>query len=204
MMADFDKAQTNRVVELARKKGVLRPRDLDEIGVPRRLLSRLRDQGVFEQPARGLYVLPDADTSGDTTMAQAAKLVPEGVICLLSALSFHGLTTQLPFQVWMAIDPKDRLPKAGSLPLRVVRFSGAALEEGVEHHQVDGVSVPIYKPAKTVADCFKYRNKVGLDVAIEALQDCWRERMCDMDELTYYAQICRVGRVMKPYLEMLG
>ena len=126
------------------------------------------------------------------------------MICLTSALAFHNLTTQLPFEIWIAIDPKNRLPKAGAIPLRVVRFSGPALTSGVEQHDVDGVSVPIYAPAKTVADCFKYRNKIGLDVAIEALQDCRRQGRCTMDDLIRYGEICRVGRVMRPYLESLS
>ena len=134
-------------------------------------------------------------------MATACKLVPRGVICLLSALQFHDLTTQAPFEVWMAIDVRARRPRRKTPPLRIVRFSGEALTAGVETHKVEGVPVRVYGPAKTVADCFKYRNKIGLDVALEALRDYRREHPGGMDELWHFARICRVANVMRPYLE---
>ncbi|MBU2602467.1 MAG: type IV toxin-antitoxin system AbiEi family antitoxin domain-containing protein [Actinobacteria bacterium] len=198
-----EETKAERILQLAGERGVLRPRDLKEIGISPRYLSVLRDQGLLEQPARGLYMLTNADVSEHVSFAQAAKLVPHGVICLVSALVFHELTTQLPFQVWMAIDQSARLPKKSSVPIRIVRFSGPALASGIEQHDVDGVAVRIYGPAKTVADCFKYRNKIGLDVAIEALRDCWNRRLCSMDDLWNYARVCRVGAVMRPYLESL-
>lgn len=136
-------------------------------------------------------------------MLDAAVLVPHGIICLLSALSFHNLTTQIPHQVWMAIRPKDWLPSPGRLPLRIVRFSGEAYTAGIGQHQLDGITVRVYSPPKTVADCFKYRNKIGLDVALEALRDCWSQRLCSMDELWRYSRVCRVQAVMRPYLETL-
>jgi len=113
------------------------------------------------------------------------------------------LTTQSPFEIWIAIDHKARYPKESMLPIRVVRFSGKALTSGVEQHRIEGVPVRMYGPAKTIADCFKYRNKIGLDVALEALRDCYRSRKCTMDELWKYAKICRVANIMKPYLESL-
>lgn len=122
---------------------------------------------------------------------------------MLSALRFHNLTTQSPFEVWMAVDRKARRPRSDSPPLRIVRFSGEALKVGVEEHRIEGVTVSVYCPAKTVADCFKYRNKIGLDVALESLRDCWRERRCTMSDLWCYAKICRVANVMRPYLESL-
>jgi predicted transcriptional regulator of viral defense system len=130
--------------------------------------------------------------------------VPRGIICLLSALRFHGLTTQAPFEVWIAIDVKAWHPKVDNLPLRVVRFSGEALAAGIEEHVIEQVHVRIYGAAKTVADCFKYRNKIGLDVALEALRDCWRLRRATMDELWTYAKVCRVANVMRPYLEAIA
>ena len=196
-------SKVQRILQLAEERRVLRPRDLTAIGISPRYLSILRDQGVLEQPARGLYMLTNADVSEHVDMAQAAKLVPQGVVCLLSSLAFHGLTTQLPHQVWMAIDPGARLPRGDRPPLRIVRFSEPALSAGVEEHDVDGVPVRVFDPAKTVADCFKYRNKIGLDVAIEGLKDCWRQHACTMEELWRYAEICRVSRIMKPYLESL-
>ncbi len=126
------------------------------------------------------------------------------MVCLLSALRFHDLTTQAPHEVWMAIDVKARRPKEEILPLRIVRFSGEALTAGVGEHEVEGVGVKVYGPAKTVADCFKYRNKVGVDVAVEALRDCWRSRKATMDELWAAARICRMGNVMRPYLAPCG
>jgi len=157
-----------------------------------------------ERVGRGLYRLAQAETSEYITLAEAAKLVPNGVVCLLSALSFHGLTTQIPHEVWMAIDVKARRPKVAGVPLRIVRFSGKALTAGVEIHRIDGVPVKITCLAKTVADCFKYRNKIGLDVALEALRECRRQRKCSLEDLWHYAKICRVANVMKPYLEAIG
>jgi predicted transcriptional regulator of viral defense system len=134
---------------------------------------------------------------------EVAKLAPQAVVCLLSALRFHDLTTQSPFDVWIAIDRKAWRPRIDYPPLRVFRFSGAALTEGVETHSIDGVRVRVYSPAKTVADCFKYRNKIGLDVALEALRDTWRSRRATMDDLVRFSRICRVGHVMRPYLDSL-
>jgi predicted transcriptional regulator of viral defense system len=159
---------------------------------------------VLERKARGIYALADADLTEHHSMALASKRVPRGVVCLLSALRFHRLTTQAPFEIWMAIDRKARLPKAEGIPLHIVRFSAAALTEGVEHHQVEGMDIPVYCLAKTVVDCFKYRNKIGLDVALEALRECLRERRCTIDELWRYAKICRVANVIRPYLESLS
>ncbi len=202
-MSGNRKSHKERVLELARNRGILRPLDLDDIGVPRRYLSALRDEGLLEQPARGLYIPVDADVSENISLAQVSKLIPQGVVCLLSALAFHGLTTQLPFRVWIAVSPNQRKPAAGYLPVRVVHLSGPALEEGVERHTIDGVSVPIFGPAKTVADCFKHRNKVGKDVALEALNDCWTQGMCNMDDLVHFAEVDRVKNVMMPYFETL-
>jgi predicted transcriptional regulator of viral defense system len=130
--------------------------------------------------------------------------VPSGVVCLLSALRLHGLTTQAPFEVWMALDTKAWLPKVDHPPLRFVRFSGAALREGVQRKKIEGVEVRFYSPAKTVADCFKYRNKIGLDVALEALRECRRQKRATADELWHFARVCRVANVMRPYMEAVA
>lgn len=191
----------NKVLEIAREAGVLRPRDLDAHGIPRKYLNILFHQGLLTRVGRGLYVLVDAEATENRTLAEVCKRVPAGVICLLSALRLHELTTQMPYQVWLAIHYKARHPKEPQLPMRIVRFSGAALEAGVEERQIEGVKVKVYNPAKTVADCFKYRNKIGLDVALEALRDCRSQRKCTNDELWQYAKVCRVANVMKPYLE---
>jgi len=192
------------LLHLVRSKGILRPRDLRERGIPREYLVRLTRSGDLIRVARGLYVLADADISEHHTLAQVAKRVPSAVVCLLTALRFHGLTTQLPFEVWVAIHPKAWRPVVRDLPVHLVYLSGPALNEGNEAHTIEGVQVRITVPAKTVADCFKFRNKIGLDVAIEALRDGWRHRRFTMDELWKYAKVDRVSNVIRPYLEALG
>jgi predicted transcriptional regulator of viral defense system len=193
----------DRVLALARQAGVLRPRDLEAEGIPREYLRRLLADGLLERPGRGIYIAAGRKPTPNHSLAEAAKRVPRGVVCLLSALQFHELTSQAPFEVWLAIGEKARLPKVDYPPLRIVRFSGAALEQGIVTHAFEGVTVNVYSPAKTVADCFKYRNKLGLDVALEALRDCWKKRRATMDELWQAAKICRVANVMRPYLESL-
>ena len=195
--------RTDEILELVRKAGVLRPRDLDSSNIPRTYLSRLCEAGKLQRIGRGLYVLPDSSVTEHHSLAEACKRVPKGVVSLLSALRFHNLTTQSPFEVWLAIGEKAWRPRMEYPPLRIVRFSQATHNAGVEKHQIEGVTVHVYSPAKTVADCFKYRNKIGLDVAIEALRECWRSRRCTMDDLWHYADICRVQNVMRPYLESL-
>ena len=193
----------NKVLKLLNREGVLRSRDLAEHGVPREYLRILQEKGKIQRSGRGLYMLADADVTQQHSVAEAAKKVPAGVICLLSALRLHDLTTQAPFEVWMAIDVKAWKPKVDHPPLRIVRFSGQALTEGVQTRKIEGISVRFYSPAKTVADCFKYRNKIGLDVALEALRDCRKKRKATMDELWAAAKVCRVAKVMQPYLESL-
>ncbi len=196
--------QTDKVLELVKKAGVLRPRDLKPYGIPRVYLSRLHAAGKLQRIGRGLYVLPGTNVSEHQSMAEACKRIPKGVICLLSALRFHELTTQSPYEVWLAIGEKAWRPRMEYPPLRIVRFSSAALSAGVAEHRIKGVIVHVFIPAKTVADCFKYRNKIGLDVAIEALQECWQSKRCSMDDLWQYAKICRVQNIMRPYLESLA
>ena len=196
-------SKSNQVLNIVRKSGILRPRDLASRSIPRTYLQRLHEQGLLVKEARGLYKLPDAEVTENHSLAEACKRVPRGVVCLLSALQFHKLTTQAPSEVWLALDRKARAPREGGQPLRFVRMSGRALTEGIEDHRIEGVAVKVYKPAKTVADCFKYRNKIGLDVALEALRDYRQKHRAGMDELWRFAKICRVERVMRPYLEAL-
>ena len=190
-----------KVLDFVRRGGILRPQDLQRKGLPSDYLWRLHKQGKLEKVGRGMYAAQGAELSEHQTVVQAALRVPHGVVCLLSALRFHDFTTQSTFEIWMAIDVKARAPKEEIIPLRIVRFSGKALTAGVETHTIEGAAVKVYNPAKTVADCFKYRNKIGLDVAIEALRECWRKKLATSDELWHYAKICRVARVMRPYLE---
>jgi len=192
-----------RLIDLVRNQGLIRPRDLAPLGIPRVSLTRAVRRGQLERIGRGLYGLPGRPVSAHGVLAEVARRVPKGVVCLLSALRFHGLTTQAPFEVWLAIENKAIAPKLDYPSLRIVRFSGDALTEGVEEHVVDGVMVRVTGVAKTVADCFKYRNKIGLDVALEALREAWREKRMTSDDLWRYAKVCRVANVMRPYHESL-
>jgi predicted transcriptional regulator of viral defense system len=196
--------QAETVMNLARRNGVIRARDLKAAGIPRVVLSRLCRRGLLVRTGRGLYVPADIELSEKHSLAEAQKKVPRGVVCLLSALRFHEMTNQAPFEVWMAIDPKARKPRVDHPPVRIVRFSGEALTFGVEEHRVEGVPVRVTSPAKTVADCFKYRNKIGLDVAVEALKDYRRSRAGTMDELWRAAEVCRVVNVMRPYMDAIA
>ncbi len=189
------------VLQLARQMGVLRVRDLTSRGIHPEYLRRLYHKGLLTRTGRGLYVVAGAEISVHRGLAQACKRVPHGVISLLSALQFHELGTQSPFEVWMALDRKAARPRVDYPPLRIVRFSGKALTEGIEERSIEGVRVRVYNPAKTVADCFKYRNKLGVDVALEALRDCREQKKCRNDDLWCYGKICRVANVMRPYLE---
>lgn len=181
-----------------------RSRDLELAGVSRTQIRRLVGQGAIERVGRGLYRDPGAQPTERSDLAQAARLVPGGVICLLSALRFHGLTTQNPFEVWLAIDRKAWRPRAEHPPLRLVFLSGAALSEGVEEHKVEGVPLRVFSAAKTVADCFKFRNRIGVDVAVEALRAYRRAHPKRLEALWRFAEVDRVTRVIRPYLEAIG
>jgi predicted transcriptional regulator of viral defense system len=192
-----------QVLALAKHKGILRPRDLEPIGIAREYLNKLHEEGLLDRVGRGLYRLPDAPVSRHSQLAELAVRAPKAVVCLISALEFHELTTQIPHQIWLAIGIKDRVPRIDYPPIRAIRFSQSTLEFGVAQHKIDGIAVNVFSPAKTVADCFKFRSQVGLDVAIEALRDCYRQRKATMDELWQAAKVCRMSNVMRPYLESL-
>ena len=192
-----------RVLRLARKAGMVRVRDVRARGLHPEHLRRLVADGLLERIARGVYAPADFEASPNHSLAQAAKKVPHGVICLLSALRFHEVGTQSPFEVWMAIDRRAWKPSMRTPKLHIVRFSGRALSAGVERHRIEGVEVPVYSVAKTVADCFKYRNKIGLDVAIEALREGLRDRRFTRDDLWAHAKVCRVASTIRPYLETM-
>lgn len=193
----------DQVLDTVREHGILRPRDLNRYGLPRQYLHRLYRRGELARLGRGLYALPDHDLTEHHDLAEVSKQVPHGVVCLLSALRFHDLTTQLPRQVWLAIEQKAWRPEGLEIPLRLVYMSSQAFDTGVETYEIEGVAVRVYSAAKTVADCFKFRNKIGLDVAIEALRDYRRRHRQDLDALWHFAKIDRVDRVMRPYLDML-
>lgn len=190
-----------KAVNFAKKHGMIRVRDAVKEGIHPETLRRLCKKGLLVKMARGIYIPADSEISQNVGLAQISKRVPNGVICLLSALQFHDIGSQSPFEVWVAIDQKAAAPRIDYPPIRIVRFSGKALSDGIEIHQIEGVEVEIYNKAKTIADCFKFRNKIGLDVALEALKDSRQRKLCTNDEIWKYAKLCRVSNVMKPYLE---
>ncbi|WP_353932722.1 type IV toxin-antitoxin system AbiEi family antitoxin domain-containing protein [Okeanomitos corallinicola TIOX110] len=196
-------SKTQKILNYSTKTAVIRAKDIEAKGIHREYLKRLENEGLLVRSARGVYTFTDAEITENHTLVETAKRVPKGIICLLSALNFYQLTTQTPFEVWLAIPQKSRPPKDHLLPLRIIYMSGKSLEAGIEEHIIEGVTVRIYSLPKTIADCFKFRNKIGLDVALEALRESWRGKRCSMDEIWYYAKICRVHNVMRPYLESL-
>ncbi|MFO0415706.1 MAG: type IV toxin-antitoxin system AbiEi family antitoxin domain-containing protein [Pseudomonadota bacterium] len=185
------------------KQGIVRPSDIAALGISAVYLNKLYREGLLERPSRGIYTVKGAKVDQHQTLLEACKRIPRGIVCLLSALQFHGLTTQLPFEVWLAIDVKAHRPQGDLPPVRICRFSKAALEFEIQKHKIGNSVIRVYSPAKTVADCFKYRNKIGLDVAIEALRAVWSNNKASMDDLYKAAKVCRVANVMRPYLESI-
>ncbi|OGW54578.1 MAG: transcriptional regulator [Nitrospirae bacterium RBG_19FT_COMBO_55_12] len=202
-ISHIERPRVKETLKFARKRGIFTAGEAAREGIHSQILTRLVRQGAVERIARGQYRYPEQAVTEHHSLAVIARAVPHGVICLISALSFHEIGTQLPPHVWLAIDRHARRPKVRYHTLRIVKLSGKAFTEGIETHHIEGQPVKIYGVAKTLADLFKYRNKIGLDVALEALREAWRERRFTMDEMDRYARICRVQRVMKPYLEAL-
>lgn len=190
-----------RVLHLARQKGLLRASDLDAIEAPRVVLTRLTAAGLLDKVGRGLYRMPNHPGSEHESLATVATKVPQAVFCLLTALQFHELTTQLPRQIWIAMPRGSHVPRIDYPPIRMVQMTGEVYSEGIETVGRDGVALRVYSVAKTVADCFKHRNKIGLDVALEALKNVRAKRRAPADDLWRYAKLCRVANVMHPYLE---
>ena len=193
----------HKIMRYVGEHGIVRPRDIEAFGLPREYLLRLHRQGKINRTARGIYTLPDVDVTEHHSYAEVTKRVPHATVCLLSALVFHEITTQSPASVWIALPKGTRTPALVSPSLRIVRLSGPSLTDGIDKHQVEGLTVRVYSAAKTVADCFKFRNKIGLDVAIEALKDCLRQKKAGIEEIYRYAKVCRVGNVIRPYMEAL-
>jgi predicted transcriptional regulator of viral defense system len=203
MTQSSDSTLEQAVLALAERQPLLRAKELAAQALPTVVLTRLVGAGKLERVARGVYSLPGRELSEHRSLAEVALRVPRGVVCLLSALRVHGIGTQAPFEVWLAIPHNSPTPRLDQPQLRVVRMSGTALTEGMDPIEFDGVQVPVFNAAKTVADCFKYRNKIGLDVALEALRDGWAQRKLTMDALWHYAAVDRVANVMRPYLESM-
>ncbi|NQU48679.1 MAG: AbiEi antitoxin N-terminal domain-containing protein [Planctomycetes bacterium] len=191
----------DRARNLLNQNSLAHSKELEQVGLSRSQIQRLLGQGVLERVGRGLYRLAGGTITETDDLASASKLVPGGVVCLLSALRFHGLTTQNPVEVWMTIAAKAWRPQIDHPPIRLLFMSGASLEEGVETHDLNGVTLRVFNPAKTVADCFKYRHKIGIDVAVEALRDYRRLHPKALELLWHYAKLNRVAKVMQPYLE---
>ncbi len=189
------------LLRLAKRRPLLRARDVTAAAIPTSVLGRLVSSGKLTRLGRGIYSLPDRPVTEHRSLAEVALRVPQGVVCLVSALRFHGIGTQAPFEVWLAIPKNLPVPRIEQPSIRPVRMSGAALAEGTERHIIEGVPVQVFNVAKTVADCFKYRNKIGIDVALEALREGWAQRKFRMDDLWHYATVDRVSNVIRPYLE---
>jgi predicted transcriptional regulator of viral defense system len=198
------KSKEQAVIDLAKKLGTIRIKDLLDRGIHPEFARRLVRKDILIRSERGLYTLTESEITEHHDLALIAKRVPKGVICLPSALLFHEIGTQLPRKIWLAIEKGNATPHISFPPLSVVRFSGPSFFEGIAEYSLEGTLVRIYNPAKTVADIYKFRNKIGLDVAIEALKDCLRSRKATIDELWYYAKICRVEKIMQPYIEALS
>lgn len=196
-------SHTQRVLDLLSQKGMLRPCDLDDIGAPRVVLTRMTGNGQLGKAGRGIYRLPDTHGSEHESLAIIATKVPQAVFCLFTALQFHELTTQLPRQVWIAMPRGSHTPKIDYPPVKMIQFAGEAYSEGIEVVERDRVKLRVYCVAKTVADCFKHRNKIGLDVALEALKNARAKKKTSADDLWRFAKICRVANVMRLYLEVV-
>jgi predicted transcriptional regulator of viral defense system len=193
--------QTHITLHLANQQGLLRARDLDETGISRAVLARMVQRGELERVSRGLYCAVGAAHQHGDTLSAVSRKVPSAIFCLLTALQFHGLTTQLPRQVCIALPRGSHTPKIEYPPLRMVQFAAEAFETGIEVHQREDAEIRVYSAAKTVADCFKHRHRIGLDVALEALRDAWAQRKASADDLWHFAKINRVANVMRPYME---
>jgi predicted transcriptional regulator of viral defense system len=197
-------SKAKRLRDIVHRNPVVRPRDLAKAGIPRNYLQRMVERGELRRAARGLYTSSRIESSEHSGLIEVCHKSPRAVVCLLSALRFHEIGTQMPAEVWIAIDGKAWAPKIGYPPVRIVRFSGKALRFGVNEYRLHGAVIKVYSPAKTVADCFKFRHKIGADVALEALKECYRQKKATMDEMWAAARVCRVANVMRPYMEFLA
>jgi predicted transcriptional regulator of viral defense system len=197
-------SQSDHILDLARQQQVLRAADVRARGWSPQLLQSLHQAGKLQRVARGLYSLPDAEITEHQTLIEVCQLVPKAVLCLLSALQYHGIGTQMPNEVWVALPEATQTPALAYPRLRVSRLRGEAYSQGIQIVTDHGAPIRVYSVAKTVTDCFKFRNKIGLDVALEALKESWHSRKVTMAELNHFAKINRVERVMQPYLEAVA
>ena len=204
MLSDATGSHADRALTLAKGRGIARARDFRAAGIPLVYLKRLCDEGRLVRLARGLYQLPElVGSDAAHNLAEATRLMPRGVVCLLSALRQHGITTQLPHAVWITLPRKARVPRSTTFPIEIVYATEPSLTWHIQHAEIEGVRVPIYTVAKTVADCFKHRRRIGLDVAVEALRDAIRQRKATPAEIMQDAALNRVANVIRPYVEAL-
>jgi predicted transcriptional regulator of viral defense system len=190
-----------RLESLLKTHGFLDRKSVADAGIHTQYLTRLVAEGALERVAPGRYRYPNAEVTEHHGLVLASIAAPRGVVCLLSALNFHGIGTQVPAEIWIAIERGSTVPRLNAAPLRIVRYSGKAFSEGIEIHQIERQPVHVYSVAKTLADLFKARNRIGVEVAVEALREAWRDRRFKMSELDRAAKVCRVERVMRPYVE---
>jgi predicted transcriptional regulator of viral defense system len=202
-LSDMTKSRIHKLLHLAAEQQIVRAKDAAGLGIPRNYLGRLVQRGLLEKVRRGLYTSPQFSGTEHISLVEVSYQLPKGIVCLLSALRFHNFTTQSPHEVWIAVGQKAWAPKLPSPSIRLVRMSGQALHFGVEEHPIAGTIIRVFNPAKTVADCFKFRNKIGVEVAIEALKESRKTKKATMDELWAAAKVCRMANVMRPYLESL-
>ena len=193
-----------KALKYTKTLGIIRSKDLKNIGAPTYYLNLLEKEGKIQKLGRGLYATNDYEFDEKQSYMEICKHAPNAILCLFSALRFHEMTTQNPSRIWIAIENKDRKPNIEYPPINVIRLSGKAMTEGINIIEHKGVKIKVYCPAKTVADCFKYRNKIGIDAAIEALRDGWRKKLFTLKDLNYYSQICRVQNIIQPYIESLS
>jgi predicted transcriptional regulator of viral defense system len=210
-MSKASETQQDRAIALLKKQGMVRLSEFKEAGVTAATVSRMKEKGLILQLSRGLYQLPDASFDTHHALAEAAKLVPKGIVCLTTALAFHGLTDTIPSRVWMAIGAKARRPRTETPPLQFVRFGEKVLTSGIKEHMIEGVRVRIYNPAKTVVDLFRYRRSAGkryqkspgLNLALEGLREALRQRKANPAEIARYANEAGIWKVVQPYLEAM-
>ncbi len=195
--------KTDQILKFTKEKGIVRPKDVEELGIKRHILYSLYKKGLLIKIARGMYILPNAPITEYQNLIKVAKKIPSAVVCLISALSFHEITTQIPNELWVAVPRDTWRPKIDYPPLHYTVMNKKTYSFGIQEVDINGVLVKVYTPAKTVADCFKFRNKVGLDVAIEALREVLKTRKATINELVEAAKINRVLKIMRPYLEAI-
>ena len=195
--------RTEQILKIAEKKGIIQANDIEVLGIARNYLYKLCKEGLLIKVARGMYMLPDAPITENRNLVEIAKRIPNAVVCLISALSFHEITTQIPHEIWIAVPRDTWRPNIDYPPLHYTVLTAAVYDFGIQEVDINGIVIKVYSPAKTVADCFKFRNTVGLDVAIESLKEAWRSHKVSMDELVEAAEINRVSKIMRPYLEAI-